>query len=312
MSTSCFVFGTGQKPLRLIFNSRFSPWAGANFRKATARHLAFPAQLQDALAVYAHLVFDLGFRDIVLAGDSAGGNLALMLVQYLAGLEGSRSDSVDGSNKLADRDSLVMPTGILLFSPWCDLTATTYGEALVRRHGERDDPKHDIICPSMATNSIRLFLARVLSDPTSAGTLGGQSRLGGEDAVATLQGAHPWFSPSLRSAETSWKRVARLYETGRGSLQTAKRRSSGVKPQDPSSRNRRPLRVLVTTGTTELFNLEIVRLCEMLRRAGGGGGAIEVECVSAEGEVHAFPLVPEWVSPEAGKAWEKIREWLRE
>lgn len=258
--------------------------------------------------MYAHLVFDLGFRDILLAGDSAGGNLALMLLQYLAGLNVSRSDSVNAIDKTLDRDSLVMPTGLLLFSPWCDLTAATYGEALVRRHGERDDPKHDIICPSMATNSIRLFLARVLSDPTSAGKLGGQSHLGEKDDVATLQGAHPWFSPSLPSAEASWERVARLYEPAPGGSPQEAKRSSGVQPHDPSSHNRRPLRVLVTTGATELFNLEIVRLCETLRRAAG----IEVECVSAEGEVHAFPLVPEWVSPEAAKAWVAIREWLHE
>lgn len=284
---------------------------GANFRKATARHLAFPAQLQDALAVYAHLVFDLGFRDIVLAGDSAGGNLALMLVQYLAGLNVSRSESVNAIDKTLDGDSHVMPTGLLLFSPWCDLTAATYGEALVRRHGERDDPKHDIICPSMATNSIRLFLARVLGDPTSARKLGGQNHLGEKDDVATLQGAHPWFSPSLPSAEASWERVARLYETAPGGSPQEAKRSSGVEPHDQTStrnRQRRPLRVLVTTGTTELFNLEIVRLCETLRRAAG----LEVECVSAEGEVHAFPLVPEWVSPEAAKAWVAIREWLHE
>lgn len=286
---------------------------GANFRKATSRDDAFPAQLQDALAVYAHLVFDRGFRDIILAGDSAGGNLALMLVQYLASLEARRLEQLGGSkSRCTQGDSLVLPTGLLLFSPWCDLTAATYGEALVRRKGAQDGPKHDIICASMATNSIRLFLAKILGARRGAK----QPQHGEAGGVAALRGAHPWFSPCLPSAESSWKRVSEVYATG--SRPRIARRPGGDSP-DASCRGqsgsvRQPLRVLVTTGTTELFNLEIVRLCQTLCRAGGPEverSGIAVELVSAEGEVHAFPLVPEWVSPQASEAWEKVRRWVR-
>ncbi|GAA5862964.1 hypothetical protein JCM3774_006702 [Rhodotorula dairenensis] len=282
---------------------------GANFRKATSPDQAFPAQLQDALAVYAHLVLELGFHDIVLAGDSAGSNLALMLVQYLARLEVPRSGRFGSNAGFSERGLLLMPTGLLLFSPWCDLTAATYGEAILKRKGMRDDPKHDIICASMATNSIRLFLARLLGEGC-AGSQGAKSPQHSEaDGVATLRSAHPWFSPCLATAESSWNRVSEVYARRSGN-RSAGERSASVRWR----RQQQPLRVLVTTGTTELFNLEIVRLCEILNRAGSRaqGGGIAVQVVSAEGEVHAFPLVPEWVSPEASEAWRKIQRWLRE
>ena len=47
-----------------------------------------------------------GARDVVLAGDSAGGNLALVLCQRL---------------KLAGR---MLPAALLLMSPWTDMTAS--------------------------------------------------------------------------------------------------------------------------------------------------------------------------------------------
>ncbi|KZT20579.1 alpha/beta-hydrolase [Neolentinus lepideus HHB14362 ss-1] len=45
----------------------------------------FPAALLDALAGYRYLVSELGFdpQNIVVAGDSAGGNLSIVLIRYL-------------------------------------------------------------------------------------------------------------------------------------------------------------------------------------------------------------------------------------
>jgi hypothetical protein len=39
---------------------------------------------------------------------------------------------------------------------------------------------------------------------------------------------------------------------------------------------------------------------------------VQVETMEGQGEVHAFPLVPEWVSPNATKAWERLRIWFKE
>ena len=67
----------------------------------------FPAAVDDALAAYRELLAEVGSADrIVLAGDSAGGGLALATV-------------------LAARDAeLPLPAAVVLFSPWVDLTVT--------------------------------------------------------------------------------------------------------------------------------------------------------------------------------------------
>ena len=67
----------------------------------------YPAALEDALASYQWLL-DSGFygEQIILAGDSAGGGLAMALCMYL-------------------RDHhLPIPGGIVAMSPWTDLTAS--------------------------------------------------------------------------------------------------------------------------------------------------------------------------------------------
>lgn len=66
-----------------------------------------PAALEDALKVWDYLMLlGYGARDVILAGDSAGGNLALVLALKLK----------------AERRFL--PKGLVLMSPWTDLTAS--------------------------------------------------------------------------------------------------------------------------------------------------------------------------------------------
>jgi acetyl esterase/lipase len=67
----------------------------------------YPAALEDAAAAYFWLL-NKGFRaeQIIVAGDSAGGGLAMALVMYLR-----------------DHD-YEMPGGIVAMSPWTDLTAS--------------------------------------------------------------------------------------------------------------------------------------------------------------------------------------------
>ncbi|KAK7757459.1 hypothetical protein SLS62_000474 [Diatrype stigma] len=63
----------------------------------------FPAALQDALTAY-HYVLSLGVRadDIILSGDSSGGNLVLGLLRYLE----------------MSQTQLPLPGGAMLWSPW--------------------------------------------------------------------------------------------------------------------------------------------------------------------------------------------------
>lgn len=73
----------------------------------------FPAALLDALAGYSYLINVLGFSpsDVIIEGDSAGGNLALALVRHL--VENKDNPSI----KLPP-----VPGGLILLSPWCDLS----------------------------------------------------------------------------------------------------------------------------------------------------------------------------------------------
>lgn len=73
----------------------------------------YPAALEDAVKVWDYLMLlGYGARDIILTGDSAGGNLALALTLRL---------------KDAGR---LPPRGLILMSPWTDLTSSGESFAL--------------------------------------------------------------------------------------------------------------------------------------------------------------------------------------
>ena len=67
----------------------------------------YPAALEDALKAWNHLMqYGYGARDVLVAGDSAGGNLALALTLKLK------------------KQQRLMPKGLLLMSPWTDLAGS--------------------------------------------------------------------------------------------------------------------------------------------------------------------------------------------
>lgn len=67
----------------------------------------YPAATEDAMKIWNDLMLlGYGARDIIVAGDSAGGNLALSLVLKLK------------------QEGRLLPRGVILMSPWTDLTAS--------------------------------------------------------------------------------------------------------------------------------------------------------------------------------------------
>ncbi|MBQ7839984.1 MAG: alpha/beta hydrolase [Lachnospiraceae bacterium] len=67
----------------------------------------YPAALEDAMKAWNYLMLlGYGARDVIVAGDSAGGNLALALVLKLK------------------EEGRILPRGLVLLSPWTDLTAS--------------------------------------------------------------------------------------------------------------------------------------------------------------------------------------------
>lgn len=107
----------------------------------------YPAALDDAIGAYDHLVHDLGIDPsrIVVAGDSAGGGLALALVM-----------------SIRDRGTRT-PAALVLFSPWTDLAATgnsldensdrcaMFAGDTIRRASRfyvgAQDPRHPLLSP---------------------------------------------------------------------------------------------------------------------------------------------------------------------
>jgi acetyl esterase/lipase len=78
-----------------------------SFKYRLAPEHPYPAAFDDAVTIWDYLTSGkFPPENIFIAGDSAGGNLALCLTQKL----------------LADKNPL--PRGLLLFSPWTDMTGT--------------------------------------------------------------------------------------------------------------------------------------------------------------------------------------------
>lgn len=76
----------------------------------------YPAATRDAMQVWNYLMLmGYGARDVVVAGDSAGGNLALSLCLKLKS------------------EKRLLPRGLVLMSPWTDLTAS--GKSHVTKAG---------------------------------------------------------------------------------------------------------------------------------------------------------------------------------
>ncbi len=102
----------------------------------------YPAALNDAVKVWDYLMYlGYGARDVILAGDSAGGNLALVLTLTLK------------------EQHRILPRGLVLFSPWTDLTRSG------RSHRNRNvvDP---ILTEEYLTRAIRDYAADAdLQDP---------------------------------------------------------------------------------------------------------------------------------------------------
>ncbi len=106
----------------------------------------FPAAVEDAMKVWNYLMlFGYGARDVILTGDSAGGNLALALTLKLK------------------KEGRLLPRGIVLMSPWTDLTSSgdsflekaevdpvlnrVYIDRMVKAYAREEDLKNPLISP---------------------------------------------------------------------------------------------------------------------------------------------------------------------
>lgn len=114
-----------------------------------APHFGFPAWLEDGVSAYQYLLAQgIPPQQIVLAGDSAGGNLVLVTLLKLR------------------EQKLALPAGAICLSPWTDLSCSYHShhlnarhdvmlnskalKALGRHHMGNLDPKSPLISPAYA------------------------------------------------------------------------------------------------------------------------------------------------------------------
>ncbi|OSC98290.1 alpha/beta-hydrolase [Trametes coccinea BRFM310] len=150
-------------PNTRIFGLEYRLSSAAPFTPANP----FPASLLDAIAGYRYLLHDVGFEphQIIIAGDSAGGGIALNLAYYLA---------------ISDLPKLPQAGGLLLLSPTMDW-AQTYA----------DDPNS-----AWRRNALSDFVQGIVEIDYTARALRGQLP---DDFVRKSL----WISPGSRDAE--WK-----------------------------------------------------------------------------------------------------------
>ena len=106
----------------------------------------YPAAAQDAMKAWNYLMLlGYGARDVIIAGDSAGGNMALSLVLKLK------------------EEGRLLPRGLVLMSPWTDLTSSgkthqtraevdpvldaAYLDRMIKGYAEEIDLKDPMISP---------------------------------------------------------------------------------------------------------------------------------------------------------------------
>ncbi len=115
------------------------------YRLARNEQTRFPAALQDAVTFYKY-VLDQGYepQDIIISGDSAGGNVIIGLLRYIESL-----------------GMLPAPAGAMLWSPWVDVS-----EQSLTRHAKSKQRHTDFLALSFVRWGVQAVTPRAASKET--------------------------------------------------------------------------------------------------------------------------------------------------
>ena len=129
----------GNLAVKLALATGFTTYS---FAYRLAPEHPYPAAMEDAAAVWEHITANVAAPDhVLLAGDSAGGNMALCLTQQLI---------ASGQQP---------PRELLLFSPWTDMTCSSEAYEL----NKETDP---ILTKEFVTDSVTAYIGD--RDPADA------------------------------------------------------------------------------------------------------------------------------------------------
>ena len=132
----------------------------AQYRLSRGEDTRFPAALQDAVTCYRH-VLDAGVppQKVVVAGDSAGGTVAVGLLRYVE-----------------STGALPPPRGVMLWSPWVDVSAPAVKASRRKENRRSDFLPHGLMAwglaavqPARRTLEVERYL-RPLSHPFATST----------------------------------------------------------------------------------------------------------------------------------------------
>lgn len=103
-------YSTGSSTYARTITAKLATTTGmdvVSFDYRLAPEFPYPAALQDAIKIWDYLMYlGYGANDVIVTGDSAGGNLALALTLKLK------------------EEKRILPRGLILMSPWTDLTSS--------------------------------------------------------------------------------------------------------------------------------------------------------------------------------------------
>ncbi|KAK4053444.1 hypothetical protein OIV83_001610 [Microbotryomycetes sp. JL201] len=122
-----FVMSTQTHRFLTISVSRYTESRVFAINYRLAPETKFPGQLHDAVSAYMRLIIDLKIppENIIFAGDSAGGGLAMATMIYLRD------------------EGYPLPSGAVLMSPWVDLTMSCESWTTNREFDYLPSPKSD-------------------------------------------------------------------------------------------------------------------------------------------------------------------------
>jgi acetyl esterase/lipase len=264
----------------------------------------FPAALIDALAGYDYLVNTVGFapEDVVVDGDSAGGNLALALVRYLVeekeflssvgSVDSVSSGSSTGTgadtsttgtgarDKERKRKPLTPPGGLLLFSPWSDL-GTSHEQ------------------PASQTPS---YFRRTdyIGNMPEKDAKWAHGHFAGPMGVEALE-ANRWTSPASKHVQL--KGATRKGEKHREGSSEGDEGTKGLFAGFP--------RTFLVCGGSEYLAPAIRTLKERLAVDLGEGGANGLSYHEAPDGVHDYCAMP-WFDPARTETLKAVGRWIAE